>query len=81
MRVLVVEDDPKLSSILRDALENQSYRVVVTQTGTEDLTLGRDFEFEFVILDAMLPGIDGFLGRPRASQERGLYSNHDACIA
>lgn len=71
MRVLVVEDNLKLSSILRDALEKQSYRVVVTQTGTEGLTLGRDFEFEFVILDAMLPGIDGF-SVARGLRKRGV---------
>lgn len=60
MRILVVEDDPKLSSILRDALEKQSYRVTTTHSGTEGLALGRDFEFEFILLDAMLPGMDGF---------------------
>jgi DNA-binding response OmpR family regulator len=55
-----VEDDPKLSSILRDALEKQSYRVTTTYSGTEGLAFGRDFEFEFILLDAMLPGMDGF---------------------
>lgn len=83
MRVLVVEDDPKLSSILRDALEKQSYRVVVTRTGTEGLTLGRDFEFEFVILDAMLPGIDGFsvargLRKSRVSTQIMMLTSRDS---
>lgn len=60
MRILIVEDDVKLSNILRDALEKQSYRVTVTNNGTEGLDYGRDFAFEFIVLDAMLPGLDGF---------------------
>jgi DNA-binding response OmpR family regulator len=59
VRILVVEDDPKLSSLLRDALERQSYRVTTTHSGTEGLAFGCDFEFEFILLDAMLPGMDG----------------------
>lgn len=60
MRILVVEDDPKLSSVLRDALEKKSYRVTTVAEGKEALALGRDFTFEFILLDAMLPGMDGF---------------------
>lgn len=60
VRVLLVEDDPKLSRILRDALEKRAYKVTVANCGSEGLSLGREFEFEMVILDAMLPKLDGF---------------------
>lgn len=60
MRILVVEDDLKLAHVLRDALEKQSYRVTTANDGKEALSLGRDFTFEFIVLDAMLPGLDGF---------------------
>ncbi|WP_245536350.1 response regulator transcription factor [Terriglobus saanensis] len=55
-----MEDDLKLSSVLRDALERKAYRVTVAYTGSEGLALGIDFEFEFILLDAMLPEMDGF---------------------
>ncbi len=56
----MVEDDPKLSSILRDGLEKQAYRVTTARDGQEGLALGRDYPFELILLDAMLPGLDGF---------------------
>jgi DNA-binding response OmpR family regulator len=60
MRILIVEDDPKMSIVLRDALEKCSHRIVLTSTGTEGLDVARNHEFESIILDAMLPGMDGF---------------------
>jgi DNA-binding response OmpR family regulator len=60
MRVLIVEDDPKMSMVLRDALEKKSHRTVLASTGTEGLEIARSHQFESIILDAMLPGIDGF---------------------
>lgn len=60
MRILVVEDDPKMSALLRDALEKQSYRIVLASNGTEGMDIARSHPFEAIVLDAMLPGIDGF---------------------
>jgi DNA-binding response OmpR family regulator len=60
MRVLIVEDDPRMSVVLRDALEKNSHRTVLASTGTEGLEIARSHQFESIILDAMLPGIDGF---------------------
>jgi DNA-binding response OmpR family regulator len=60
MRVLIVEDDPRMSVVLRDALEKNSHRTVLASTGTEGLEIARSHQFESIILDAMLPGLDGF---------------------
>lgn len=60
MRILIVEDDPKMSQLLRDALEKQAHRVFVATTGLEGRDIALSHQFESIILDAMLPGMDGF---------------------
>ena len=59
MRILIVEDDPKMSLVLRDALEKLTHRVVLSSNGTDGLDIARNYKFESIILDAMLPGMDG----------------------
>jgi DNA-binding response OmpR family regulator len=60
MRILIVEDDPKVAMVLRDALERRSHRIVLAATGTDGLEIAKHHSFESIILDAMLPGMDGF---------------------
>jgi DNA-binding response OmpR family regulator len=60
MRVLIVEDDLRMAVVLRDALEKKSHRTLHVSTGTEGLEIARSHQFESIILDAMLPGMDGF---------------------
>lgn len=60
MRILVIEDDRKVACILQEALEKQLHRVVLTSTGPEGLDVARSHQFETILLDAMLPGMDGF---------------------
>jgi DNA-binding response OmpR family regulator len=60
MRILIVEDDPKMSILLRDALEKRSHRIVLASDGTEGLDIALNHQFESIVLDAMLPGLDGF---------------------
>ena len=60
MRILIVEDDPKMSLVLRDALEKRSHRIVLAPSGLDGLDIGLNHQFEAIILDAMLPGMDGF---------------------
>jgi DNA-binding response OmpR family regulator len=61
MRILVIEDDRKMACILQEALEKQLHRVVLTSTGPDGLDVARGHQFEAILLDAMLPGMDGFL--------------------
>ena len=60
MRILIVEDDRKMAGVLQQALEKQLHRIVVAFTGTDGLDVARNHHFEAIILDAMLPGLDGF---------------------
>jgi DNA-binding response OmpR family regulator len=58
-RVLIVDDDLKLCRLLREYLEPMGYEVSVAHTGTSGLELALRDKFSAVILDVMLPGMDG----------------------
>jgi DNA-binding response OmpR family regulator len=59
-RVLVIEDHDKLVQALRRGLTAEGYDVDVAQTGEEGLSKGSEQEFDAIVLDLMLPGLDGF---------------------
>lgn len=71
MRILVIEDDPRMGQLLKDALEKKAYRTVVATSGTEGLDIGANHEFEIILLDVMLPGINGF-EVARGLRDRGI---------
>ena len=58
-RILVVDDDPKIRTVVRRGLAYEGYRVVEAATGEEGLEKAREHLPELVVLDVMLPGIDG----------------------
>ncbi len=57
--VLIVEDEPKIADFLRRGLTFEGYQVQVAYTGEEALAMVREASPDLVILDIMLPGIDG----------------------
>ena len=59
MRVLVVEDEPKVAAAIKEGLEGNSYSVAVTHTGEEGFFLASSERFDLVVLDVMLPGRNG----------------------
>lgn len=59
-RVLVVEDNPDLAFGLRNNLEIEGHEVLVAGDGPTGLTRARDWLPDLVILDLMLPGMDGY---------------------
>lgn len=59
MRVLVIEDESKMLALLRDGLEREGHHVMIATDGGEGLDIGANFEFEAIILDRMLPVLDG----------------------
>jgi two-component system response regulator MprA len=59
-RILVVDDDARLRTVVRRGLAYEGYRVVEAATGEEGLDKAREHLPELVVLDVMLPGIDGF---------------------
>jgi two-component system, OmpR family, response regulator len=60
MRLLVVEDDEKMASVLKRGLEREGYAVDVAATGEDALWAGRELPYDAVVLDAMIPAPDGF---------------------
>jgi DNA-binding response OmpR family regulator len=58
--VLVVEDDPVLSMSLRAALRSEGYRVEVKKTGPDGLAAALSGDYDVVLLDVMLPGLNGY---------------------
>jgi two-component system, OmpR family, response regulator len=60
MRVLVVEDDARMAAAIRRGLRSEGMAADVAASGREALELGRSGEFDGVVLDVMLPDLDGF---------------------
>ena len=60
MRILVVEDEAKVASFIRRALEEESYAVDVCADGAQGLEMGRGGDYDLIILDVMLPNLSGY---------------------
>ncbi|SFD62449.1 heavy metal response regulator transcription factor [Paracidovorax konjaci] len=60
MKILVIEDEPRAAEYLRQGLTESSYAVEVAHNGTDGLHAAAGGDHDLVILDVMLPGIDGF---------------------
>ena len=59
VRVLVVEDEPRMATLLQRGLREEGYAVDVAHDGTDGLWLGTEQDYDAIVLDVMLPGIDG----------------------
>lgn len=59
MRILVVEDEKKIADSIKRGLETHSYAVDVTYDGDSGLVMALGEPYDLIILDRMLPGIDG----------------------
>ena len=60
MRVLVVEDELKMAGLLKRALEEEGYAVDVAARGEDALWFGTENPYDAIVLDVMLPDLDGF---------------------
>jgi two-component system OmpR family response regulator len=60
MRVLVVEDDPKMAALIRRGLAEEGLAVDVAGRGEDALWMAGSTEYDALVLDVLLPGIDGF---------------------
>jgi DNA-binding response OmpR family regulator len=59
-KVLIVEDDQAIAELERDYLEVHGYEVTLRADGKQALEEALEHEFDLIILDVMLPGMDGF---------------------
>jgi len=60
MRVLVVEDEARMAGVLQRALKEEGHAVDVAGDGPQGLWLATENQYAAIVLDVMLPGLDGF---------------------
>ncbi|MET0295972.1 MAG: response regulator transcription factor [Microbacterium sp.] len=61
MRLLVVDDEPRLAEGLRRGLEAEGFAVDVAHTGPDGLWFARENDYAAILLDIMLPGMNGYV--------------------
>jgi two-component system OmpR family response regulator len=59
MRILVVEDDPKMAGLLRRGLQEDGHAADVARIGDDALWMAQAVEYDAIVLDLLLPGLDG----------------------
>lgn len=60
MRILVIEDEPKAGEYMRNGLTEAGYVVDVASNGVDGLHLAQEFSYNLILLDVMMPGMDGW---------------------
>lgn len=60
VRLLVVEDEVRMAALLRRGLEEEGYAVDVVADGHEAVWMDAEVDYDAIVLDVMLPGLDGF---------------------
>jgi len=60
MNLLIVEDEKRMAELLRKGLEEEGNTVVCAADGIEGLDLSRSYNFDMIILDIMMPRLDGY---------------------
>ena len=59
MQILVVEDEQRMAELLEQALHEEGHQVVLSRDGREGFEIARYSPFDVIVLDVMLPGMDG----------------------
>ncbi|HEY3921592.1 MAG TPA: response regulator transcription factor [Gaiellaceae bacterium] len=70
MRILVVEDEPKLARLLARGLAEEGHSADIAGTGEEALWMADSHAYDAIVLDVMLPGLDGFAVCRRLRERR-----------
>jgi DNA-binding response OmpR family regulator len=69
MKLLVVEDEVRMVELLRKGLSEEGHTVVCARDGSEGLDLARNYEFDVIILDVMMPKLNGYQVAQRLRSE------------
>jgi two-component system OmpR family response regulator len=73
LRVLVVDDEPSIVDVISMALRHHGFSVAAAATGTDALTRAREWRPHVMVLDVMLPDMDGFdVARQLAGERAGV---------
>ncbi len=59
-RVLIVEDEDNIATLLRDDLKIEGYEAEIVSDGEQALAIVKEKDFDLILLDIMLPGMDGY---------------------
>ena len=70
LKLLVVEDEARMVQLLRRGLTEEGHTVVCAGDGQEGLDLARNYEFDVIILDIMMPKLSGYELAQRLRSER-----------
>ena len=73
VRVLLVEDEPRMASVIRRSLEREGLAADVAGKGEDALWMAAAVEYDAIVLDVMLPGVSGF-DACRLLRERGVWA-------
>jgi len=73
MRVLIAEDEPKMAGLLRRGLAEEGHSADVAANGKDALWMAEAVDYDAIVLDVMMPGVDGF-EVCRRLRERGVWS-------
>jgi CheY-like chemotaxis protein len=77
MRILIVEDDDRIAKPVAEDLRHQNHVVEIAGDGLEGLEYARSTPYDLILLDVMLPGLDGLthVGVCATSVFRDLFSS------
>src|SRR5579863_1267018 len=70
MNVLLVEDEARMAELLRQGLEEEGFSVTLSSNGKQAFGMAQAEPFDLIVLDVMLPGIDGFTVARRLREVR-----------
>ena len=76
-KIMVVDDDPNIRELVRLYLEKEGFEVTCAERGDEAVKAFRAAPPNLMLLDVMLPGMDGLAGVPRSAQNF-QHSHHHA---
>lgn len=74
MRILVVEDEHKIANSIKKGLEQESFAVDVSYDGRSGFDLASTEDYDLIILDLMLPGMDGFTICQKLRKEENIHT-------
>ncbi len=58
-RILIVDDEPAAADLIEAVLKEEGYTVAIARDGAQGLMLARDWNPDLILMDVMLPGVDG----------------------
>ena len=70
MKLLIVEDESQLAELLRKGLTEEGHTAVCSRDGADGLAMAKAYEFDVIILDVMLPKLNGYEVAKRLRAEK-----------